>query len=113
MTEIEKKYLFDILQSISRIEEFTLEIKSFPAYSSDFKTKSAVERQLAIIGEAVNKYCKISDQNKFENATQIISMRNRIIHSYDSLDDNLIWSIIKRHLNPLKQETEKKLSTLF
>lgn len=109
MTENEKKYLFDILHSISLIKDFVKDIKSFGHYSEDYKTKGAVERHLAIIGEAVNKFLKESSSNTLQNATQIISLRNRIIHSYDNIDDSVIWSTIKRHLDPLKQEVEEKL----
>lgn len=48
------KYLSDILRSIDLIESFLTGIDSFEKYQSDFKTQSAIERQLGIIGEAVN-----------------------------------------------------------
>jgi len=58
MTEKGKKYLSDILQAISLIEEFVSDIQNFDNYVKDKKTRSAVERQLSIIGEAVSKYSK-------------------------------------------------------
>ena len=109
MTEKEKKYLSDILNSIELIEQFTTDINSFDSYSKDLKTKAAVERHLGIIGEAVNKFLKESHED-LKNASQIISLRNRLIHSYDNVDDAIIWSIITRHLKPLKKESEKKLA---
>ena len=45
-----------------------------------------------------------------KNASQIISLRNRLIHAYDNVDDSIIWSIVIRHLIPLKDEVKKKLS---
>ncbi len=56
MTEKGLKYLSDIKQAIDLIEDFTKSINDFNAYDSDLKTQSAVERQLSIIGEAVNKF---------------------------------------------------------
>ena len=109
MTEKEKKFLSDITNSIELIENFTIEIKSFGEYSKDFKTKGAVERHLGIIGEAVNKFLKESDTNDLRNASQIISLRNRLIHSYDNVDDSIIWSIVTRHLKPLQEEITKKI----
>ncbi|MDR1881519.1 MAG: hypothetical protein LBR26_01905 [Prevotella sp.] len=50
------KYLFDIQSAIALIESFIKDINSFDAYDSDLKTQSAVERQLAIIGEVVSKF---------------------------------------------------------
>ena len=48
------KYLFDIQSSISLIESFLKDINTFNDYQNDLKTQSAVERQLAIVGEVVN-----------------------------------------------------------
>ncbi len=44
MTEKAKKYLFDILQAIELVEDFSKEITSFFDYQKSLKTKSAVER---------------------------------------------------------------------
>jgi uncharacterized protein with HEPN domain len=103
MTERSKKYLSDILISIEFIEEFTANIKNFPDYQLDTKTKSAVERQLGIIGEAVNKYRQEGNPD-LEQTQQIIQFRNRLIHAYDSVDDSIVWAIISNHLPQLKNE---------
>lgn len=110
MTEKEKKYLADILHSITLIEDFTKHLNSFTDYEKDLKTKSAVERHLGIIGEAVNKFLKESNINSLNHASQIISLRNRLIHSYDNIDDSIIWSILIRHLRPLKDEVSERLN---
>lgn len=49
-----KGYVFDILQACKHIQQFTAG-KNFDDYRSDILLKSAVERQLTIIGEAINK----------------------------------------------------------
>nr|WP_287493456.1 HepT-like ribonuclease domain-containing protein [Candidatus Brachybacter algidus] len=54
MKEKSLKYLSDILIAIDLIEDFTDGILEFYEYETDFKTQSAVERQLGIIGEALN-----------------------------------------------------------
>ncbi len=110
MTEKEKKYLSDILSSIMLIEEFTGELQTFDDYQKDLKTKGAVERHLGIIGEAVNKFLKESETNNLKNAYQMISLRNRLIHSYDNIDDSIIWAIVTRYLSGLKDEVEKIIS---
>ena len=107
MTEKSKKYLSDILMAIELIEEFIVDDKDFNLYDRDRKTQSAVERQLAIIGEALNQFKKLEPQIKIENDKQIISFRNRLVHAYDSLDNSMIWVIISRHLSPLKIEIQK------
>ncbi len=106
MMERSKKYLSDILIAIRLIEDFTAEIKNFEEYSNDLKTQSAVERQLAIIGEALNQLYKLNTGIVIENAKQIIAFRNRLVHAYDSIDNSIVWAILYRYLNQLKKEIE-------
>jgi len=106
MTEAGRKYLSDIRQAIELIEEFTSNIDSFGAYENDAKTKSATERQLVIIGEALNKLIKVYPEIRIENIQLIISFRNRLVHSYDSIDNSIVWVIIKKYLPDLKGQLE-------
>jgi uncharacterized protein with HEPN domain len=98
--EKSKKYLSDILMAIELIEEFTVGINNFNLY------ESAVERQLAIIGEALNQLRKNEPTILIENDKQIIAFRNRLIHAYDSLDNSIIWAIINRNIKSLKIEIQ-------
>jgi uncharacterized protein with HEPN domain len=109
MTEKGQKYLSDILQSIELIEDFTKSITSYNDYVSDLKTQSAVERQLGIIGEAVNKFEILHPEESLDNSRKIVGFRNRLIHAYDAVDSSMIWAILKKHLGPLKEEVSKKL----
>jgi len=105
MTERAKKYLFDILFSIEAIEEFLLDVE-FGMYQEDLKTKSAVERQLGIIGEAVNQFSKENTGIELQHTREIVNFRNRIIHAYDSVDDSIVWAIKTNHLPIIKNEIE-------
>ncbi len=109
MTEKELKYLYDILHAIELIEEFTNSISNYAEYNSDVKTQSAVERQLGIIGEAVNKYDIINPESSLEHSKRIVGFRNRLIHAYDAVDSSIVWVIIKKYLPPLKEEILQKL----
>ena len=109
MTDQGKKYLSDILQAIDLIESFTSDISEYNDYVADLKTQSAVERQLGIIGEAVNKFEKIFFDSVLINARKIVGFRNRLIHAYDAVDPSIIWAIINKHLNPLKKEITGKI----
>jgi uncharacterized protein with HEPN domain len=93
--------------AIDLIEKFTVDITNFKIYQNDLKTQSAVERQLGIIGEALNKLKKIEPDLEIENAKQIIGFRNRLIHAYDSIDNSIVWAILNRHLNKLKVEIQE------
>jgi uncharacterized protein with HEPN domain len=109
MTDQGKKYLSDILQAIKLIEDFTKATVNFSDYSIDLKTQSAVERQLSIIGEAVNNFDKLIPELSLENARKIVGFRNRLIHAYDAVDPSMIWTIVKKYLPPLKEEVIEKL----
>ena len=108
MTEKGLKYLSDIFP-IVLIEDFTKSISSYSDYVSDLKTQSAVERQLGIIGEAVNKFEILHPEESLDNARKIVGFRNRLIHAYDAVDSSMIWAILKKHLGPLKEEVSKKM----
>lgn len=106
-----KVWLFDILNSILEIESFVdFEETNFQDYSSDVKTKRAVERNLEIIGEAVNRISKKDENLEITDKRKIISVRNRIIHGYDQVSDELIWSIITQYLPVLEKEVRQHLN---
>ena len=102
------KYLSDIDFAIDLIEKF-VENLEFTQYQIDIKTKSAVERQLGIIGEAVNKYRKIS-KTDLSSSKEIVAFRNRIIHAYNNIEDEIVWAILKNHLPKLKEEVNTLLN---
>jgi len=105
-----KTWLYDILQSIEEIDSYYEDrSKIFEEYVSDIKTKRAVERNIEIIGEAANRILKKDKNFKLDNVQKIIGTRNRIIHGYDMVSDDLIWSIVISHLPKLKQEVSKLL----
>lgn len=104
MTEEQRKFLSDITMAIEAIEEFTTAISDFRSYENDLKTQSAVERQLMIIGEALNKIKKLEPTIELENEKQIIAFRNRLVHAYDAIDNSIVWTILLNHLPYLKKE---------
>ena len=108
MEDRAKKYLDDILYSIGLIEDFISNTTTFNEYSDDSKTKSAVERQLGIIGEAANKFDKICQLESLENVSQIVGLRNRIIHAYDNINDSVIWIILKKTRSEIKTRSSGK-----
>ncbi|MPR35048.1 HepT-like ribonuclease domain-containing protein [Salmonirosea aquatica] len=110
MNERGRKYLADILLAIELIDEFISDISNFADYQIDLKTKSAVERQLGIIGEAVNQFRRENSGVELSHTRQVVNFRNRLIHSYDNIDDSIVWTIVKRHLPILKAEIEQRLA---
>ena len=103
-------WLYDMLNSIVEIESFfendTIE---FEIYERDLKTKRAVERNIEIIGEAMNRILQVEPDIALSNTRQMVNTRNRIIHGYDTVSDEIIWSIVFQHLPLLKSEIENLL----
>lgn len=105
-----KSSLFDIYQSIDEIFIFLGDRRDFSEYQNDLKTKKAVERNLEIIGEAVNRILKEDPDFLLDQAKNIVGTRNRIIHSYDNISDEVLWTIVVRDLPKLKVQVEQLLS---
>ncbi|PRY89508.1 uncharacterized protein with HEPN domain [Marinilabilia salmonicolor] len=99
-----KKFLFDIYESIESIENYLGEKRDFKIYLSNKMLRRAIEREFEIIGEAMNRVDKSDSTIEISSKRQIIDMRNRVIHGYDKIDNEIIWGTIVRHLPRLKQE---------
>ncbi len=100
-----KKYLQDILTAIEEVEGF---FSGRPKYFDDFygniQLRRATERNIEIIGEAVNRILKADSSIAITNARKIVDARNYIIHGYDSLSPDIIWSMVINHFPILKSE---------
>ena len=109
--EIEvKSWLYDILNAIVEIESFFNDTpRESEKFQKDLKTKRAIERNIEIIGEAMSRILKKDETIQISSARKLVDVRNRIIHGYDSVSDDIIWGIVIRHLPILKAETEKLL----
>ncbi len=107
MNEKIHKYLYDIKFAIDEVDSyFTQKEKRFENYSKDILLKRAVERDLEIIGESINRILSIDPEFPIQNARKIVGLRNQIIHAYDNISDENIWGIIMTHLPKLKEEIE-------
>lgn len=99
----EKKLLTDIKISILPIYEHLENNLEFEVYKANKTKRRAVERELEIIGEAINKLLKINPEIIISYSRQIVDLRNKIIHSYDNVNDIVIWKIIIKDI-PVLQE---------
>ncbi len=106
-----KTWLYDILRSIEEIDSYFLDrTMDLNHYQADTKTKRAVERNIEIIGEAMNRILQRDGAITISGARKIVDLRNRVIHGYDSISDSTIWSIVIRHIPQLKIEVEQLLN---
>lgn len=99
--------LYDMQQAGMLVERFTSG-KLFDDYANDPLLCSAVERQLEIIGEALNQLDKI-EPDKVASITdhrRIIALRNILVHGYAKVDHRVIWNIVERNLPILHREID-------
>ncbi len=106
-----KTWLYDILNSINEIESYFVDTpKIFEIYQNDLRTKRAIERNIEIIGEAMNRILKENSGIEISNSRKIVDVRNRIIHGYDSVSDDVIWGIVIKNLPVLKTEVSQLIN---
>lgn len=106
-----KAWLFDIVNAIMEIDSFFIDIpKEFSTYKNDLRTRRAVERNIEIIGEALSRIISRDDTINISNARKIVDTRNRIIHGYDSVSDEIIWGIVINHIPILQTEVRGLLA---
>jgi uncharacterized protein with HEPN domain len=69
-------------------------------------------RCVEIVGEAASRV-PVDIQQRHQNIPwpQIIGMRNRLVHGYDIVDYDIVWSTVTQDLPPLIAELEKILSS--
>lgn len=105
-----KVWLYDILNAIMEIDSFFNEKPmEFIEFQNELRTKRAVERNIEIIGEALSRILKANESLEITNARKIVDTRNRIIHGYDTVSDDIVWGIVTNQLSILQTEIEELL----
>jgi len=106
-----KKYLYDILEACEAIVEFVGN-KTLADYDSDLFLRSAVERQLMIVGEALNQAVRVDEgiEKQIEDAREIIDLRNVIVHGYAVVENQTVWGILQADLPKLHRQVKQLLA---
>lgn len=102
-------WLEEIQTAIQNIDQYTTGRYNFAAYVADKMLRQAIEMNLIIIGETVNKILRKEPDIGITAARSIVNLRNLIIHTYDDVEDETIWNIVVNHLPRLKTEINKAL----
>jgi uncharacterized protein with HEPN domain len=104
------KYLYDILKACEAILQF-IEGKDIEDYEEDMLLRSGVERQLMIIGEALNQ--AVGDDPEIEalipDSREIINLRNVIVHGYAVVENKTIWGVLQSDLPALYNQVKNIL----
>ena len=113
MDERIEKWLIDIQIAIDEINSyFDNDQWDFFSFKQNTMRKRAIERNLEIIGEAINRILAKDPDIQINDARKIVNLRNYVIHSYDSISDENVWAILINHLPALKKEIDKLISKL-
>lgn len=104
-------YLQDILDAINDMESCFIDFPNrFDLFEKDIMRKCVVERKVEIMGEAINRIRKADPDISIPNGRAIINTRNRIIHAYDNVQPEFLWSLVIRHIPELKKDIERILA---
>lgn len=108
-----RKYLHDVRTACDAITAF-VSGQTFEEYRRQLLLRSAVERQLITIGEALNRGAKIqkSIESDITDFRSIISFRNIVVHGYDILKDDTVWGVATGKVPKLREEVEALLARL-
>ena len=105
-----RKYLFDVSRAAELLARFTAG-KTFADFSEDQLLQSAVERQMEIIGEAINQLSRVDAETaaRISGYRRIIALRNVLIHGYAQVDSRILWDVLQINLPVLQRETQTLL----
>ena len=108
----DREYLRDILEA-AKIALNYVSGMNREEFLDDLQCQDAVIRRLEIIGEAARRISAKS-QKKFSDLpwSDMIGMRNMMIHEYDGVDMYIIWETVNTDLPPLIDVIEGILQTL-
>jgi uncharacterized protein with HEPN domain len=87
--------------------------KTLDDYQGDVLLRSAIERQFEIVGEALNQAIKLDADVAIQvsDSGRIIAFRNRLIHAYSAVSNEVVWGIVEGYLPKLRLEVRRLLET--
>ncbi|WP_418640779.1 DUF86 domain-containing protein [Sulfurimonas sp. ST-27] len=107
-----KLFLEDISERIEKINKYTHNM-TYEEFIQDDKTVSACIREIEVIGEATKQI----PQEITEQFTQLpwslmAKMRDKLIHWYFEIDEEIVWNVTKNKLPNIKIEIDKIIKTI-
>lgn len=112
MDERITKFLEDMLQAISEIEMAADRFgKQYEVFETDVVYRKFVERNIEILGEAMNRILKVNPDICISSSRKIVDTRNYVIHAYDSLKPDILWAIVINHIPRLRAEIQQLIES--
>ena len=107
-----EKYLYDIQNCCQFLLQFT-QGKSVEDYKTDRAFRSALERELQIIGEAMmhldHDFPEVAEE--ISEHRNIIGFRHVLVHGYDSLNPETVWNVVETKLKTLHEQVTDSLKS--
>ena len=107
-----RKLLLDALEACEAITRH-LSSLAFSDYRDNRLLRHSVEREFEIIGEALNRLSRIDSDTAagISELRRVVDFRNRIVHGYDTVDDEAVWAIAQSYLKVLLRELQSLLDS--
>ncbi len=107
-----KAHLYDIDVAIDEVYSFFEQVpKRFDEFQKNLMLRRAIERNIGIIGEATGRIARDFPEIVISHSRAIIATRNRVIHDYAAVTDDVIWKIVVNDLPKLKEEVQTLMSS--
>jgi uncharacterized protein with HEPN domain len=96
------KYVWDAIAAAEAAQKFASG-KSLDAYIADHLLRSAIERQLEIFGEALNRLRQVDPTTAaaITHLPRAVALRNILVHAYADVDPLIVWGVVDSHLNDM------------
>lgn len=106
-----EKLLIDAREASRAVLHF-VSGRSLDDYKTDLMLRSAVERQMFIVGEAISQLRRVdpSTFDRISEAKRIIGFRNLLAHGYGQVDDSRVWDMIENDVPKTMAEIEHLLA---
>jgi uncharacterized protein with HEPN domain len=113
MRERRPKWLFDALGAIDAAAGFLGGV-DLAEYQASLLLRSAVERQLEILGEACSRLAREDPQlpMRIPACRLATGLRNRVIHGYDAIDDETVYRTVLHDLPALRSALAEELARI-
>lgn len=107
--ERDRTYLLDILQAAKLAISYVGD-KTEQEFLADIQCQDSVIRRCEIIGEAARRVSEATRKEYPELPwSQMIGMRNVLIHEYDDVDLAIVWRTVRIELPRIVKYLEKVL----
>lgn len=105
------KHLFDALTAVRLAQEFSSGL-SFESFGSNVLVRSAIERQLEILGEACQRMVQSDPdiRRRLPEVAFAIGLRNKIIHGYDRIENAVVYDTLMQDLPALAERLDQELA---